>query len=210
MISLIAAAYSDGWAFVRQGYTISLIRPPYDQRDFAKVDEGTVERAVRAHGYAPELLSFPDWEPLVELLKKRVVEAAIARVEKEKEAQSAARLLKGASEEVILAYLNRVEGELVPGQKLEPALCLLAAVSGLPQVAERPALRERASRLLEDVVLRITSSRADAWPAAEDAIAMDPGALARSFPRASERYGSALLPFVRAVRARGYLMAIGE
>ena len=38
----------------------------------------------------------------------------------------------------------------------------------------------------------------------------DPAKIARSFPLAAERYGSGLLPFIRAVRERGSLMAIGE
>ena len=65
MISLIAAAFHDGWAFVRQGYTIYLVRPPYEGRDKVLVDESTVERAIHVHGYTPELLPFNDWADLI-------------------------------------------------------------------------------------------------------------------------------------------------
>lgn len=212
MISLLAAAFEDGWAFVRQGYTIYLVRPPYQKRDLVEVNEAAVERAIRAHGFAPELLPFQDWGALTSFLRERIVSASRERAEKSGETKAAARLLRNATPAVLEGYLDRIEHELLPSLDLDAALRLLSAMSGLETVASSPALRDRSASLLDRVVERMDEARAARSSAAlvSALIHEDPAKIARSFPLAAERYGSGLLPFIRAVRERGSLMAIGE
>lgn len=212
MISLLAAAFEDGWAFVRQGYTISLVRPPYGQRDIVEVNEAAVERAIHAHGFTPELLPFQDWGALVAFLRERIVSTSRARAERASETKAAARLLRDAPPAVLGGYLDRVEHELLPSLELDAALRLLTAMSGLEAVAKDPAVRDRTAALLERVVERMDEARAARASAAlvSALLSDDPAKIARSFPLAAERYGSGLLPYIRAVRERGSLMAIGE
>lgn len=212
MISLLAAAFEDGWAFVRQGYTIYLVRPPYQKRDLVEVHEAAVERAIRAHGFAPELLPFQDWDALVDFLRGRIVTASRERAEKSGETQAAARLLRNATPAVLASYLDRIEHELLPSLEIDAALRLLTAMSGLETVASDPALQGRTASLLERAVERMDEARAARSSAALVSALLhdDPAKIARTFPLAAERYGSGLLPFIRAVRERGSLMAIGE
>jgi hypothetical protein len=212
MISLLAAAFEDGWAFAREGYTIYLVRPPYRARDRVEVNEAAVERAIRAHGFAPELLPFQDWDALVSFLRERIVSTSRARAEKAEETKAAARLLKNATPAVLEGYLDRIEHELLPSLEIDAALRLLTAMSGLEVVAAAPALRDRTASLLARVVERMDEARAARASAVlvSALISEDPAKIARSFPLAAERYGSGLLPFIRAVRERGSLMAIGE
>jgi hypothetical protein len=212
MISLLAAAFEDGWAFVRQGYTIYLVRPPYEKRELVEVNEATVERAIHAHGFAVELLPFQDWGSLINFLRERIVSSSRARAEQSDETKAAARMLRQATPAVIEGYLDRVERELLPALEIDAALRLLTAMSGLETVASEPALRDRAASLLERVIERMAEARAARASAAlvSALVSEDPAKIARSFPLAAERYGSGLLPFIRAVRERGSLMAIGE
>ncbi|HLM76124.1 MAG TPA: hypothetical protein VK459_25635 [Polyangiaceae bacterium] len=212
MISLLAAAFEDGWAFVRQGYTIYLVRPPYQKRDLVEVNEATVERAIHAHGFAPELLPFQDWSALIDFLRERIVSTSRARAERASETKAAALLLRNATPAVLEGYLDRVEHELLPSLDLDAALRLLCAMSGLENVASEPALRDRTASLLERVVERMDEARAARASAAlvSALVSEDPAKIARSFPLAAERYGSGLLPYIRAVRERRSLIAIGE
>lgn len=212
MISLLAAAFEDGWAFVRQGYTIFLVRPPYRRRDLVEVNEATVERAIHAHGFQAELLPFDDWGALIDFLRERLVASASERAERAGETKAAARMLRHASTAVLDGYLDRIERELIPALELDAALRLLTAMSGLEKVASEPALRDRHARLLERVVERMDEARGARASAAlvANLLADDPAKMAKSFPLAAERYGSALLPYIRSVRERGSLMAIGE
>jgi hypothetical protein len=212
MISLLAAAFEDGWAFVRQGYTIYLVRPPYRRRDLIEVTEATVERAIHAHGFQAELLPFADWGALIAFLRERLVAAASARAERATETKAAARMLRHASPAVLGGYLDRIERELLPALELDAALRLLTALSGLEKVASDADLRDRTARLLERVVERMDEARGARASAALTAslVSDDPARMARTFPLAAERYGSALLPYIRSVRERGSLMAIGE
>lgn len=76
MISLIAIDDGDGWAFVRQGYGIYLIRPPYSPRQhLIEVSEATVEKAVHAHRFHPELRDFADFDAVIAFLRGRLAEA---------------------------------------------------------------------------------------------------------------------------------------
>lgn len=126
MLSLLAAAFDQGLAYVREGYRIYLMAPPYDQK--REAGPADVERALRSQGFHAELLPFGDWDSLIAFVRE-----------------------KGAPED--------------------------------------------------------TSARAPGAAAEGDEC---PGALRESFPLASKRYGGALMPLVKTMRQRGYLLASGE
>jgi len=205
MISLIAAAFEDGWAFVRQGYTIYLVRPPYQRGGLVEVSESALERAVHAHGFTPELRDFPDWGSLISHLRAKIVETAEQPSPRADEEDATLRLLRRAPGHVIAGYLDRVERELIPGGELRAALGLLTALSGLERVALDTNLRARVTGLLDVAVKAASISRtrrADLLDDAKD--------LRRRFPRAMEQWGEELTGFMRAVRQRGSLLAMGE
>lgn len=205
MISLIAAAFEDGWAFVRQGYALYLVRPPYHRGALVEVSQGTLERAVHAHGFTPELRDFRDWASLIAFLREKIVELASARPRAPSLDDAALRLLRHASGPVIMGYLDRIERELIPGGEAIAALHILTALSGAPRVALDDDLRARVAALLDAAVKASSTSqgrRAELLDDAKD--------LRRRFPRAAERWGDELAGFMRAVRQRGCLLAMGE
>jgi hypothetical protein len=205
MISLIAAAFDDGWAFVRQGYTVYLVRPPYQRRGLVEVSESAALRAVHAHGFTPELRDFRDWGTLVAFLRGKIVEAAEARAPRLEEVDASARLLRHAPLDVIAGYLDRIERELLPGGEHRAALRLLTALYGLEQVALDPVLRSRTASLLDASV-----EAASASIERRSALLDDEKDLRRRFPRAMEQFGEELTGFMRSVRQRGSLLAMGE
>ena len=72
MLELMAHAPDDGWAFVRDGDTIFLLRPPYqDNRLAVRMED--VERAVTVHGYLATNLSFATERDLVQHLSDEIV-----------------------------------------------------------------------------------------------------------------------------------------
>lgn len=206
MISLIAIDDGDGWAFVRQGYGIYLIRPPYSQRQhLVEVSEATVEKAVHAHRFHPELRDFVDFDAVIAFLRGRLAEAAEARASRASEHSAAARLLRHAPPDILASYLERIERELLPGGEHGAARSLLTALIELDVVASEPALRERAVRLLEACAEASEGERAR-----REELVDDRKDLVRRFPRAMERWGEGLVGLMRAVRQRGSLMAMGE
>jgi hypothetical protein len=205
MISLIAAAFEDGWAFVRQGYTIYLVRPPYQRGALVEVSQGTLERAVHAHGFTPELRDFRDWGALISFLREKIVESAGTRPARTDEDAAPMRLLRHAPGHVIEGYVDRVERELLPRGEAHAALRLLTALAGLERVALDNNLRARVAALLDAAVKASSTSndrRAELLDDAKD--------LRRRFPRAMEQWGEELTGFMRAVRQRGSLLAMGE
>lgn len=205
MISLIAAAFDDGWAFVRQGYTVYLVRPPYKRSSLVEVSESAALRAVHAHGFTPELRDYRDWAALIAFLREKIAESAAARAPRAEEIDAAARLLRRAPPDVVAGYLDRVERELLPSGEHRAAIRLLTALHGLEQVMTDPPLRARAARLL-DAAAEAASASMDRRAALLD----DEKDLRRKFPRAMEQWGEALPELMRSVRRRGSLLAMGE
>ncbi len=72
MLRLIAHAPEDGWAFVREGDRILLLRPPY-QGNHVAVRLEDVERAVTVHGYLARDLPFKTERDLIQHLRDEVV-----------------------------------------------------------------------------------------------------------------------------------------
>lgn len=212
MISLIAAAFEDGWAFVRHGYTIYLVRPPYQRGGLVEVSEATLERAIHAHGFTPELREFRDWGALITFLRDKIVESAAAareardaREPSADEDPAALRLLRHAPGHVIAGYLDRIERELIPSGEAHAALRLLTALMNLERVALDTNLRARAAALLEAAVKASSTAkgrRAELFDNVKD--------LRRLFPKAVDHWGEDLMRFMSAVRQRGSLLAMGE
>jgi hypothetical protein len=71
VIRLLAFVPEDGWAYVRSGAQIRLLRPPYRKRRHRVVPESAVRRAVAEEGFRAEQRDFPDWPALFLFLEQR-------------------------------------------------------------------------------------------------------------------------------------------
>src|SRR5438046_408239 len=106
MLNLIAAAYEDGYAFVKEGKRVYALRPPYRQQNKTAVSLLAVERAVTTHGFAAESLTFDDWGALIEHLKNRLIESRKERGISEPNTAQIRRLVERAPRNIIEQYLG--------------------------------------------------------------------------------------------------------
>jgi hypothetical protein len=146
MPEILAVAAEDGWAFVKQDGRIFLVRPPYAQTGATEVPASAVERAVSAHGFQATARSFDSWGKLIEHLERTIVDAAAGRPRIE---DAARKLLRHASRETVVRFIDRIASELVPSQKWEEAATALEALLDLEVVSADQDLRHRAVDLLK-------------------------------------------------------------
>jgi hypothetical protein len=121
MVQLIAHAPEDGWAFVREGDRILLLRPPYRGNHLAVRPED-VERAVTVHGYLACNRHFSTERDLIQHLRDEVVRSWPA-----KEAPETLRddLLRLADPDEIDVYLDEADAWMGEG-RVSQVIVLLA------------------------------------------------------------------------------------
>lgn len=144
MLELMAHAPDDGWAFVREGDTIFLLRPPYQGNRLAMQRED-VERAVTVHGYLATDLSFATERDLIQYLHDEIVRRWPLT-----EAPEALRedLLRLADPEEIDVYLDEADAWLREGRAADAAV-LLNRLFAAEQLTHEH--RRRIASLLEAV-----------------------------------------------------------
>lgn len=147
MIRLLALAPEDGWAFVRSGERILLLRPPYGKRRHPAVEESTVARAVAVEGFEASDRTFPDWPAVMAFLEERFL-AARETLPPALMPQSVERILRHAPPSALEGLLDRIEHELLPGRHWDAASGLLARFLTVDAPATN-GLRSRAADLLD-------------------------------------------------------------
>lgn len=115
MLKLIAHAPEDGWAFVRDGESLLLLRPPY-RGNHVSVGLEEVERAVTVHGYLALDLDFTTERALVQYLRDEVVRSWPAQEAPDKLRE---RLLLLANPGEINFYLDEATAWLRDGRVSE-------------------------------------------------------------------------------------------
>ena len=151
MIQTVAVSYEDGWAYVRLDQRLYLIYPPYSSVGLTPADERTVERAIGTLGFSFLEREFRGWQELVSFLHDRVVEARRERGRDVAESAPGREFLRVAPAEELRNFLNRVESELIPQQKLEHAENLLLAMLTTPEVQDHRDITKRAAELMQRV-----------------------------------------------------------
>ena len=187
MITLLAIAPEDGWAFVRKDGVILLVKPPYTKLATLQVDARTVENAVSTHGFehVPPERSFASWSGLISFLHGQVLESRKARGRPLPDSGVGESFLQVAPKEVLETFLARVEHELLPNKKWDHAQKLLLAMLKTPRVRSEEDLASRAALLLERAMKleeRAEELRRSACEEAEP--------LESDFPLAASRYGA--------------------
>lgn len=145
MLSVVAAAFEDGWAFVRHGDRTYLVRPPYHGTSRLDVSPETVERAVQVHGFQALKEDFSDWGAVVRFLRSKLDEVAAEQGARLDDAVQ--RLLRKAPRPVLVRYLDRVEREMMAAREWRAAVDLLDTLRDLDQVDQDTDLRRRAKDL---------------------------------------------------------------
>jgi hypothetical protein len=205
MIELLALAPEDGWAYVKAGERIRLIRPPYTRCRSSVVGEQSVENALAKHGFMrsddPERC-FRDWPALIQFLGARMLESLRAK-RLEIAEDTGERLLEFATVETLDRYLARIDAELIPNSRWDHAENLLVNMLCLPAIRDAAATYDRAVALLKKVQEgRRQEERAKIQLAVEDSD------FERVFPQASARYGRERITRVaERISSRGHVFA---
>lgn len=152
MLEVLALDRADGWAFVREGRHILLLRPPYHLHDARYVTERTVELAIAHHDYAACNKVLDTLDEVRAFVRGEVAAQRRAEGRALPPPGVGRALLKNASITVIERFLERIEIELIPqGQTSMAEEILLAMVTESSCLREAPELFKKASALLVDV-----------------------------------------------------------
>jgi len=205
MLKLLAVAPEDGWAFVRTGESIWLVRPPYSRSNTSPVSEHVLEKGVTRHGFFACDRGFADWRELVEFLNEEVRKSREARGEQIVREGLGAQMLQFAPDDVLDRFLSRVETELLPAGSWEPAERLLIDMLRLPQVRQNPGILARISDLLGRTVKARKDSEARGQNLFED------DDIVAQCPALKQRYNSdELVAFNRRVCRKGSVLLVGR
>lgn len=205
MLKLLAVAPEDGWAFVRTGGSILLVRPPYSHSNCCDVAEHAVEKGVTRHGFSACERDFADWRELIGFLNEEVRKTRSARGEQIVREGLGAQMMQFASEDVLERFLGRIETELLPSGSWEPAERLLIDMLRLPRVCQNPSLLARVSDLLG----RIVKARKDSEARRQNLLEDDD--IVAQCPGLRQRYNSdELAEFNRRVRRKASVLLVGR
>jgi hypothetical protein len=205
MLTLLAVACEDGWAFVRTDESILLVRPPYSRSNCRSVGEHAVEEGVTRHGFSACERDFADWRELIRFLNDEVRKTRDARGEQIVREGLGAQMMQFASDDVLDRFLGRVETELLPSGSWEPAERLLIDMLKLPQVRQNPSLLARVSDLLS----RTVKARKDTEARRQD-IFEDDDILAQC-PALGQNYDAhELAEYNRRVRKKASVLSVGR
>ena len=120
-IKVIAIAPDDGWAFIIREDKVFLLRPPYGSSDHIEASEKDVENALRFHAFEECDFGFSNLKEAIEFLKDKYVEAMKNRGIDLPSSEELRELLKYATDDILLEYLEKAENELIPKRKLDAA-----------------------------------------------------------------------------------------
>lgn len=206
MLKLLACAPEDGWAFVSEAGATSLVRPPYRGAMVSPAPPESVAVAVRRYGFQAEDRTFQDWASLVEHLKLGITRARAAKGEAVPSLEKLGELLQQAPESVLVRFLDRVEGELLPEGEWRPAQNILIRLLSLPGVRDNPALLERAT----DALGRADGLR-ERQEAAREKLVAETFNLRERFPLVAKHYQSSeLAAWSREISQRGQVIFVGD
>lgn len=207
MLELLALAAEDGWAYVRHNENVQLVRPPYSRNSSTTVSPDCVATAVARFGFAippVEQRRFPDWQALIAFLNAEVVHARSDRGQPLPAGDVGQELLAFAPPETLRQFLDRVESELLPANRLEHAASLLGNMLKLPVVRCDDGLYNRATDLFQRVFDRQSQRTRE-----RQGLAANAADFQAVFPRTVEMYGQQPVANIAAtIQSRGTVFAI--
>ena len=146
--NIIAIAPYDGWAYVKQGKQVFLLRPPYRDSDYVPVSLSEVDRAIEAHGFHRCDHPFKRIPDVVAFLKQTLVESLQARGFDPPTREELRKLLKRVPERTLRAYLARAKEEVEFSGDVDGAISLILDMLELDQVRQNPDLHREAVETL--------------------------------------------------------------
>lgn len=146
---IIAIAANDGWAFIVKEDRIFLLRPPYVSSNQIEVSEGVVENAIHLYGFEECAITLSSMNEVVRFLKEKYIESKRIQGIDLPSSEQIRELLKYATDDVLIEYLNKAKTELIPEGKLDAAESIALELMKLERVKNNPEMQEKAIHILE-------------------------------------------------------------
>jgi len=201
MLEMLAIAPEDGWAYVRKDGQTWLLRPPYSHANASLVNEQAVQTAVQHYAFQACPKQFSDWNALVEFLNQQVVASRQAKGQPLPTDPIGPQLLEVAPTQVLAAYLDRIEAELLPHQQWDHAEQLLFDMLRVKAVSNDNALYQRTVDLLRRLAVQRKESASIRQRHIQEQT--DEEAV---FPYAVRRFGQdALAQLAQSIAQRGHV-----
>lgn len=204
-IKIIAIAPNDGWAFIEKEDKIFLLRPPYAfSNHLIQATQRDVENALHLHGFEECEFGFDDMKEVIAFLKEEYVKAMKERGIALPSLDELKELLKYASDETLLEYLEKAEKELISRGKFDAANSIALDVMKLQR--ENPEIHNMAIRVLEKCCQKkremeeleasiIEENERSTW---ED-----------RFPNAAKKYSvDAMVRYKESIRDKGQILSV--
>lgn len=186
MLKMLAAAFEDGWAFVKRDDDILLVQPPYLQSNLHTVSEEIVGRAVARHGFVSCDSSFRSWAELIAFLKSRLTETRKDLGLAEPGASVTRGLIEFAPPYILKNYLDRIKDELIPMNEWQASIDLLTVIMGVEAVRANVDLHRYALDVLVSCRQKMQASEIKRRQLVDEE-----SGLSRQFPNTIEKYGVA-------------------
>src|SRR5947207_1550535 len=110
-LELLAAYYEEGWAFVRDGAHVSLLRPPYRNASLQEVTLSVVDQAIHKHNFQQVGQTFATWAALVDFLRSRILDELQQQGQALPTPEQLRQLVHFAPPNIIDRYLRRAESD---------------------------------------------------------------------------------------------------
>ena len=143
-IKVIAIAPNDGWAFIKTAEGIFLLRPPYISSNQTEVTQSDVEKALHLHGFEECDSSFDNKREVIGFLKDKYVESMKNRGIELPSPDELKELLKYATDDALLRFLERAEKELIPDGKRKAARSIALDIMKLEKAKSNPKIYDKA------------------------------------------------------------------
>lgn len=205
-IKIIAIAPNDGWGFIVREEKIFLLRPPYVSSNQIEVSEKDVENAIHLHGFEECDITLNTVNEMVRFLKEKYIESKKNQGIDLPSSEQLRELLKYATDDVLLEYLNKAKRELIPEGKLDVAESIALELMKLEKVRNNPEMHEMARDVLE-------KSKQERKRLKELAItSIDPKETWKNrFPTAMDRYPiDSVIEHQKVISARGQLLPMNK
>ena len=146
---LEALSATDGTGIIRDGQILRLLRPPYRLHDSPVLPQGSIRDAILRHGFSAAREQFAAWEEAIDFLNRQATESRRVLGKEIPDFIAGVDIVDVAPEEVLAAFLQRVETELIPRKMFDHAENFLIALIASNVLTRFPALGSKAAKLLQ-------------------------------------------------------------
>lgn len=148
-IKLEAISPLEGIGIIRTDHSLRLIRPPYLLHESSVLNEETLRDAIVRHGFSGSGIEFISWEDAITFLNEQVIVSRRSLGKAIPEHISGTEILNVAPPEVLNAYLDRIERELIPQSLFDDVEDFLVAFLASNEIRCHVEIGGRVANLLK-------------------------------------------------------------